>query len=119
MIRPDNTIPEVYLYRNPVDMRKGAAGLSIIVQQEMDRHPGSGEIFVFCSKRRDKLKLLTWERNGFVVWYKSLEKQRFKWPAFIDGDPITLSGEQLNFLLDGIDLSKFEKHHSIDFLSVA
>ncbi len=44
MIRPDNAIPEIFLYRSPVDMRKGAAGLSIIVQQEMERHPGCGEI---------------------------------------------------------------------------
>lgn len=119
MIRPDNSLPEVFLYREAVDMRKGANGLSIIVQEEMGRHPGSGEVFVFCSRHRDKLKLLTWEVNGFVVWYKRLEKQRFKWPSFLEGDPIVLTGEQLNWLLDGVDLNKFEKHRPIDFLSVA
>lgn len=119
MIRPSNTIPEVFLYRDCVDMRKGANSLSIIVQEEMGRHPGSGEIFVFCGKRRNKLKLLQWEINGFVVWYKSLEKQRFKWPDFMEGSPIVLTGEQLNWLLDGIDLNAFEKHNTIEFLCVA
>lgn len=119
MIRPDNTIAEVFLYRDVVDMRKGANGLSIIVQEEMGRRPGSGEIFVFCGKRKNKIKLLMWERNGFVVWYKSLEKQRFQWPAFMSGSPIILTGEQLNWLLDGVDLNAFEKHQKIEFLSVA
>lgn len=119
MIRPDSNIPEVYLYRELVDMRSGANSLSIIVQEEMGHHPGSGEIFVFCGKRRNKIKLLMWEVNGFVVWYKSLEKQRFKWPTFMNGDPVVLSGKQLNWLLDGIDLNAFEKHQPIDFLSVA
>ena len=119
MIRPDRFLPRVYLYREPVDMRKGANGLSVIVQEQMGCHPGSGEIFVFCGRSRDKIKLLTWEVNGFVIWYKKLEKQRFKWPEFISGDPITLTGEQLNWLLDGIDLGVVEKHKPIPFLSVA
>lgn len=119
MIRPDNTLPAVYLYRDYVDMRKGPHTLAVIVQEEMDRFPGSGELFVFCSRGRDKIKILTWERNGFVLWYKRLDKQRFKWPLFIDADPMVLTGEQLNMLLDGIDLNRFEKHRLISFLSVA
>jgi transposase len=119
MIRPDRSLPEVFLYRAPVDMRKGANGLSIIVQEDMQRCAGSGEVFVFCSRHRDIIKLLAWEVNGFVVWCKRLDKQRFKWPKFMEGDPITLTGEQLNWLLDGIDLNAFEKHKQINFLSVA
>jgi transposase len=119
MIRPDNALPSVFLYREAVDMRKGANGLSIIVQEQMQRCAGSGEVFVFCSRHRDKIKLLTWERNGFVVWYKRLDKQRFHWPSFMEEDPIVLTGEQLNWLLDGINLNRFEKHSSIDFLVVA
>jgi transposase len=119
VIRPDAALPAVYLYREHVDMRKGANTLSVIVQEEMQCAPGSGEVFVFCSRHRDKIKILTYERNGFVLWYKRLDKQRFQWPKFMAGDPIVLSGAQLNMLLDGIDLNRFEKHKEINFLSVA
>ena len=119
MIRPSNALPEVFLHRDAVDMRKGANGLAAIVQEEMGKFPGSGEVFVFCSRTRDKIKLLTWEVNGFVIWYKRLEKQRFQWPDFLNGDPIILTGEQLNWLLDGINLNVVEKHQPISFQYVA
>jgi len=53
----------------------------------------SGALFVFINKRRDKLKILTWERNGFIVWYKRLEVQKFKWPVREPGTVVTFSGE--------------------------
>jgi transposase len=63
----------------------------------MQLDPLSGALFVFINRRRNKLKLLTWERNGFVVWYKRLERDRFHWPRPADETVLTLSGEQLNW----------------------
>src|SRR5262249_40484307 len=76
MMRPGDAV-EVYLYRGVVDMRKSIDGLSAIVEQELGLSPFAAKLFVFCNRRRDKIKVLYWERAGFVLWYKRLEKQRF------------------------------------------
>jgi len=66
----------VYLHREPVDFRKSINGLSVIVESEMALSPLSGALFVFCNKKRDKLKLLYWDRTGFALWYKRLEQEK-------------------------------------------
>ncbi|MEJ2406127.1 MAG: IS66 family insertion sequence element accessory protein TnpB [Candidatus Thiodiazotropha sp.] len=68
---------QVYLYADPVDMRKSIDGLLHLVVQELALSPMTDALFVFCNRSRDKIKMLYWERNGFIVWYKRLEKQRF------------------------------------------
>ena len=117
MIRPSNSALKVYLYNQPVDMRKAMNGLATLVEQEMHLSPFSKSIFVFTNKRRDKLKMLVWERNGFVVWYKRLEKQRFQW--FKDDKSRSISIKELNWLLDGYDIFKFKPHQALKFDSVA
>ena len=77
MLRPAESM-QVYLYAGPVDMRKSIDGLSVLVEQEMALSPNIKALFVFCNRGRDKIKLLCWKRNGFIVWYKLLEKQRFR-----------------------------------------
>lgn len=74
-------VPEVFLYRDFVDFRKSINGLSLIVEQKMQVSPLTGSVFVFCNKGRDKLKVLYWDKTGFVLWYKRLEKDKFKWPT--------------------------------------
>ena len=80
MLRPDRDVERVYLHRAPVDMRKQMDGLSILAKDVIQQDPMSGSMFVFINARRNKLKILVWERNGFIVWYKRLEQQRFHWP---------------------------------------
>lgn len=116
MLRPANSVA-VYLYAEPVDMRKSIDGLSVLVEQEMNLSPSLDAIFVFCNRGRDKIKLLCWERNGFIVWYKRLEKQRFRWPR-VDGT-VSLSGQELNWLLDGFDLFSNRPHSTLEFDSVS
>jgi transposase len=115
MLRPENTV-QVYLYAEPTDMRKSIDGLAILVEQEMALPLNTDALFVFCNRGRDKIKLLCWERNGFIVWYKRLEKQRFKWPKL--DDTLTLTGEELNWLLDGFDLFNNKPHCAVFFSSV-
>ncbi|WP_129142185.1 IS66 family insertion sequence element accessory protein TnpB [Modicisalibacter coralii] len=117
MIRPDTGL-RVYLCREPVDMRKQIDGLALLVQEAMELDPFEAAVFVFGNRQRDKVKLLYWERNGFVVWYKRLERERFKWPDRLAGDTVTLSGQQLNWLLDGYDLSAMQPHKALHFQSV-
>jgi len=69
--------PTVHLATEPVDMRKSINGLSVLVADHLELSPLSGSLFVFYNKARDKIKILYWDRNGFCLWYKRLEKHRF------------------------------------------
>ncbi len=115
MLRPGNDV-HVYLYAEPVDMRKSIDGLSVLVEQEMALSPNIEALFVFCNRGRDKIKLLCWERNGFIVWYKRLEKQRFRWTKV--SETMSLTGQELNWLLDGFDLFNNKPHLQVHFESV-
>ena len=90
MMRPSNDIEHVWLARDPVDFRKGINGLSIVVEEQLAHDPFSGQLFVFINKARDKIKALYWERSGFCLWQKRLEKERFKWPCqrHLQTDPL-------------------------------
>jgi transposase len=101
-----------------MDMRKSINGLAAIVEQEMSLDPFAETLFVFCNRARDKIKILCWEKNGFILWYKRLEKQRFHWPARIDKEIVTLNGEQLNWLLDGFDIWSNKPHARLQFSAV-
>ena len=97
-------------------MRKSINGLALLVEQEMQLSPSLSALFVFCNRGRDKIKILCWERNGFIVWYKRLEKQRFRWPP--SGLLPTVTGQELNYLLDGFDIFNNPPHQSLHFESV-
>ena len=102
MMRPGDEV-EVYLYRGVVDMRKSIDGLSAIVEQELGLDPFAPQLFVFCNRARDKIKVLHWERSGFVLWYKRLEKGTFRFPE-ATGESMEVEAAELALLLEGIDL---------------
>ena len=106
----------VYAYRDVVDFRKSINGLVTIVEQEMALSPFSDALFVFCNKARDKVKVVYWDRSGFCLWYKRLEKDRFKWPRKGQNSIMSLSEDQWYWLLSGYDI---EGHQSIQFASVS
>jgi transposase len=99
---------KVYLYRDPVDFRVGINGLSILVEQTMRLNPMATALFVFGNRRGDRIKILGWGGNGFWLFLKRLEADHFIWPN--GSDTVTLSVEQLHWLLDGIDLAVIQKH---------
>lgn len=111
MIRPANRLKRIYLYRHPVDFRKAVNGLSVLVEETLDEDPFSGTLYVFTNRNRDRLKILWYERNGFCLWYKRLEKDRFIWPAS-DAEVVKLNGQQLNWLIDGYDISRLHPHQA-------
>ena len=110
--------PAVYLHREPVDFRKSINGLAVIVEAQMALSPFSGALFVFCNRKRDKLKLLYWDKSGFALWYKRLEKARFKWPRKLDEAVLTVSEAQLHWLLAGVDITRLEPHQAVFYDSV-
>ena len=118
MMRPPDELPVVYLCREPVDFRKGINGLAILVETQLALSPFSEHLYIFTNRRRDKVKILYWEKSGFCLWQKRLEKERFKWPVHLTGEVISLSGQQLNWLLDGYDLRVMQPHKALKYKTV-
>ncbi len=100
----------IWLAREPQDMRCGFDRLAERVRAVIGQEPLSGHWFVFRSRRGDRLKLLTWDRDGFVLWYKRLEGGVFKLPrAGSEGQAVELRTSELAMMLDGIDLSRLAR----------
>lgn len=110
MIRPSDDVGCIYLYRHPVDMRKAINGLVAIVESEMALDPFTSRLFIFCNTARTIIKMVYWEGNGFALWMKRMEKSRFKWPRHLPLDVIELNAQQINWLLDGYDLTLMQGH---------
>ena len=113
-MRPNDAVA-VLLCRDPVDFRKSINGLSILVEEGLERDPFSPQLFVFTNRKRDKVKILYWERSGFVLWYKRLEKQRFPWPRGEGEEVVPMTGRELNWLLDGIDWFRAKPHEALSY----
>ncbi|WP_436595885.1 IS66 family insertion sequence element accessory protein TnpB [Pseudomonas aeruginosa] len=109
---------KVYLHREPVDLRAGIDSLAILVEQTMQLDPWSRSIFAFCNRQRDRMKLLFFDRQGFILVLKRLEADRFRWPRRAEA-VLTLTTEQLHWLLDGIDIDAMSRHPVRRYRSVA
>ena len=99
---------KVYLHREAIDFRVGLNGLAILVEQALGLDPFAEAVYVFRNRRRDRVKILGWQRNGFWLLMKRLEEDRFIWPDVATVPTLTV--EQLHWLLDGIDLAVVQKH---------
>lgn len=105
---------KVYLYREAVDGRKAINGLALLVEQALELDPFAPAMFVFSNRRRDRIKILLWDRNGFWLMIKRLEADRFKWPK--EAAVVELTIEQLHWLLAGIDLAAMRPHPERKYL---
>ena len=112
LMLPPNT--RIFIASNHVDMRKSMDGLSLLVQEVLHKNPLSGHLFVFLNKRGDKLKILYWDRNGFCLWYKRLEKNIFRFPK-IPGDVFCVNATELGMLLEGIDLTHQRRMETVEY----
>jgi transposase len=102
------TVPagiRVLVATKPVDFRKGGDGLAALVREALGADPFSGAIFVFRSKRADRIKILAWDGSGLVLFWKRLEHGAFRWPPISDGI-MRLTASQLAALVDGMDWSR-------------
>jgi len=100
---PFNT--KIWLYRKPVDFRRGVDGLSMFIADKLRQDPMSGHLFVFRNRQSDKVKILWWNDHGFYLLYKRNEKMKFKFPDINDSS-VELKIEQLQWLLTGLDYQK-------------
>ena len=106
----------VFLAVGSTDMRKSINGLSVLVERAMDLNPFAGDMFVFCNRRRNMIKMLYWDKNGFALWHKRLEKHRFHWPTSTE-QVVSLAAKELEWLLAGLDYSHAHAHLSYRFAS--
>jgi len=99
---------KVYLHRPAIDFRTGINGLAMLVEQRLGLNPFARAVYVFSNRRRNRVKILGWERNGFWLLLKRLEQDRFIWPEETRVPSVTV--EQLHWLLEGIDLALTQRH---------
>ena len=94
-----------FLFAGPADMRKGFDGLSGLASSSMPGDPLSGDVFIFVNRRRDRMKLLVWDRSGFVLWYKRLEAGTFELPRPKEEEAsVGISWQKLVLILEGVKL---------------
>lgn len=119
MMRPAQELTEVYLCLSPVDFRKGMMRLAEMVEGELALNPFAARMFVFTNRERTAVKILYWERNGFCLWQKRLEKERFHWLRRPGEAVAVLTGQQLNWLLDGYDIARMKPHQELKYSCVS
>ena len=94
----------IFIATKPADMRRSFDGLVAMVEQILQEDPFSGHIFLFRNRRGDRVKILWWDRSGFWIYYKRLEKGTFKLPR-AESASIQIEASELTLLLEGIDLA--------------
>ena len=107
---------QIFLAREPADLRKSFDGLAALVRGALDADPLCGHLFVFRNKRGDRLKILAWDRDGWTIFYKRLEQGVFQFPALcrdVDAVSITVRPEELTMLLAGIDLASVRRQKRV------
>ena len=109
-----NAARAVYVHREAVDFRKSINGLAALVEQALGLDPFGPALYVFGNRRRDRVKILGWEGNGFWLLMKRQERERFVWPR-AQAAVIELSVEQLHWLLEGIDLAALGGHRVLAY----
>ena len=119
-MRSASYFPKVLLYVGRVDFRKSIDGLAVIVEASMGVSPFCGDtLFVFVSRCKRRMKVLYWDRTGFALWHKRLEKERYCFPRsmhkLVEATTMSLSQSQLEMLLEGIDVFKIKPHESLSF----
>lgn len=103
---------KIYVKPGPTDMRKQINGLAIVATEEMELDVFSGSLFIFCNRSRNILKALYWDRTGFCMWQKRLEKHRFPWPD-TEQKAHEIGAEELRMLLEGIDF--WHAHQEVQY----
>lgn len=108
----------VFIHREAVDMRRGINGLSEIVQMANMGELMGRNLFVFCGRRRNSIKILYFDKSGFALWQKRLEQNRFIWPKKITDEVIHITPEQLSWLLEGYDVWRMRPFEELQFEKV-
>ncbi len=107
---------KVYVALGVTDMRKSINGLALLVEEHFRLDLFSGSLFVFCNRKRDRVKIIYWDHNGFCLWMKRLEQDVFRWPES-ECEVVEISRKALGWLLHGLDLE--QAHQRLTYSSVS
>jgi len=107
----------IYIACGYTDMRRSIDGLATVVQQSFRLDPFSNSLFLFCGKRRDRVKALYWEGDGFVLLYKRLERGSFQWPRS-ESEVRDLSHQQFRWLMEGLSIDQPKAHKAVTGISM-
>lgn len=106
----------IYIACGYTDMRRSIDGLAALVQQSFRLDPFSDSLFLFCGKRRDRIKALYWEGDGFVLLYKRLERGNFQWPRS-ESEVRDLTPQQFRWLMEGLSIDQPKAHKPVTGIS--
>ncbi|HEY4002894.1 MAG TPA: IS66 family insertion sequence element accessory protein TnpB [Candidatus Xenobia bacterium] len=109
---------QVYIGIGSVDMRKSIDGLSLLVSQQWSLDLFTGHMFAFTNRRRTVVKVLYWDSNGFALWQKRLDKDRFKWPESRE-EVMRIGHREFRWLLEGLDIRVHQGHAELHYSAVA
>lgn len=109
----ESSSTRVYLASGTTDLRKSIDGLAVLVKEGFNLDPFSTGLFVFCNRKRDKLKILLWQHNGFWLLYRRLEKGKFKWPDEKRTAMLQINRRELSWLLDGLPFKQQSAHPEV------
>jgi len=107
----------VFVRPGATDMRKQINGLAVIVEQQMSLNPFESALFLFCNGERRILKAVYWDRTGYAMWQKRLEKHHFPWPRTTEQAHFEIDAEKLRMLLEGIDF--WSAHQELPYTKVS
>ena len=107
---------QVYIACGYTDLRKGIDGLAHLVQQQFELDPFTNTLFLFCGRRRDRIKGLYWEKDGFILLYKRLEQGAYQWPRS-ESEVKTLTPQQYRWLMEGLQIEQPKAHRPVTGLS--
>ena len=108
---------KVYIACGYTDLRKGIDGLATLVQSQFQLNPFTNTLFLFCGRRKDRIKALYWEGNGFVLLYKRLESGSFQWPR--NGEEVRkLTAQQYRWLMEGLQIDQPKAHKPMAGMSI-
>lgn len=94
---------KIFVYIEPIDMRRSIDGLVVLLADSFKQNPQTGDLFIFTNKRRNKIKLLFWDRNGFVLYYKKIDRGKFCYSRYLQGEHVLIDTTRLRALLMGLD----------------
>lgn len=106
---------QIFVSTSLIDMRKSIDSLSVLVKQEFNGDPQSGHLFIFFNRSRDKVKIIYWDRNGYVLHYKRMERSRFVVPCLTRLSQLIITETQLNGLLAGLNFEIMGDFNEINY----
>lgn len=117
MLNDYNGAERIYVACGYTDLRKGVDGLASLIQQQFELDPFTNTLFLFCGKRRDRLKALLWEGDGFVLLYKRLEEDVYQWPR-TESEARQITAQQFRWLMEGLKIDQPKAHRPVTGLSM-